>query len=200
MPIFVYILLGIALLIALLLISRVKVYVCYNDNVQVYARYLFLRFSLFPKKTKVKKEKKRKKKVKPATEVVKQEEKAKEKSIVVKLWEVRSVLLETLKRFLNKLHFRFIKLMARVACSDAAKTALVYAGVNQGISYIIEILRNVSNVEPARCADISVQSDFISQKSEFQCKIQLHIRVYSLIYVGFCAIIDYFKFKSTKEV
>ena len=200
MPIFVYILLGIALLIALLLISKVKVYVCYDDSARVYARYLFVRLSLFPKKPKVKKEKKRKKKPKTDTEIVKQDEKAKEKSLVAKLWEVRSVLIETLKRFFNKLHFRFITLKARVACSDAAKTALAYAGVNQGISYIIEILRNVSNVEPANRADISVQSDFISQKSEFECKIQLHIRVYSLIYVGFCAIIDYFKFKSTKEV
>ena len=87
-----------------------------------------------------------------------------------------------------------------VSCSDAAKTALAYAGVNQGISYIVEILRNISNVELANHSDIDVQSDFISQKSEFVGKIQLYIRVLPLLSVGIHAIIEYFKFKSTKEV
>ncbi len=198
MPIFVYILLGIALIIALLLLSKIKVYVCYEDSLRVYARFLFIRIALFPKKQKKKIGKKKKKTTSvPEQAVV---EKPKEKSLAFKLWEMKSVLLEVLKKFLNKLHFKFITLRVNVACSDAAKTALMYAGVNQGISYIIEILRNISNVEVASHSDILVKSDFISQKSEFKGKIQLYIRVFPLILVGFHAIFKYFKFMSNKEV
>lgn len=200
MPIFVYILLGIALLIALILISKVKVYVCYDDSVRVYARFLFLHFRLFPKKAKIR-TKKSKKKAPDSTQLTEaHQEKPKEKNIVIKLWEMKSVLISVASNFLNKLHFKFITLRVVVACSDASKTALAYASVNQGIAYIIEFLRNISNVEVASRSDISVQSDFISQKSEFEGKIQLYIRVFPLIIVGIHSLTKYFKFKATKEV
>ena len=202
MPIFVYILLGIALLITLLLISKVKVNIVYDSSLRVYARFLFIRVSLFPIKPKIKKKKKKKTKKKklPDEQSVAPSEKPKEKSVAYKLWEMKSALLEIIKKFLNKLHFRFITLRVVVACNNAAKTALAYAGVNQGIAYIIEILRNISNVEVAKNSDISVQSNFISQESEFEGKIQLYIRVISLIKVGIFAITKYFKIKSNKEV
>ena len=199
MPIFVYILLGIALLISLLLISKVKVYVCYDDSLRVYAKFLFVRVSLFPRKAKPKKKKAKKQKTPIPKEEPLQSPK-KEKSIVRKLWEMKSVLIEVTQKFLNKLHFKFITLRIIVSCDDAAKTALAYAGANQGISYIIEILRNISNVEVAQHSDISLQADFVSQKSEFEGKIQLYIRVFSLITVGIYAIKKYFKFKTSKEV
>ena len=199
MPIFVYILLGIALLISLLLISKVKVFLCYDESVRVYAKFLFIRISLFPQKAKPKKKKKDKKQKTPQVQK-EPSPPTKEKSIVYKLWEFKSVLLEITKKFLNKLHFKFITLKIIVSCDDAAKTALAYAGANQGISYIIEILRNISNVEVAQHSDISLQADFVSQKSVFEGKIQLYIRVFSLISVGIYAIKKYFKFKSSKEV
>ena len=75
----------------------------------------------------------------------------------------------------------------------------MYAGANQGIAYILETLRNISNVDVAKNSDVYVNADFISQKSEFESKIELYIRVAPLISVGIHALKEYIKLKSTKE-
>lgn len=197
MPIFAYILLGIALLITLILITRVRVFICYDDAVRVYARLWFLKFNLIPGK--VKEEKKRKKKKKKSDTSATQKPAEKKKSLAAKLWELRKVLTDVLAYFLGKLHFRFIKLHVIVACDNAAKTALLYAGANQGVTYIIEILRNISNVDVAKHSDVYVGSDFISLESSLEGKIELYIRVAPLILVGVHALKEYTKHMSAKE-
>lgn len=201
MPAFVYVLLGIALLIILLLISRVRVFVCYDEGLRVYAKFLFVKVNIVPSKDKKQKKKKTKKTVieEAPHEHEKLPEAKKEKSITKKLWEIKSVLAEVIRVFLGKLHFRFIKLRIRIACENAAKTALLYAGANQGTAYILEILRNISNVDVTKNSDIYVNADFISQESLFDCKVELYIRVAPLITVGIHALKEYIRFKSTKE-
>lgn len=191
-----YIVLGIALLIFAILITKIRFFICYEDDLRVFARIWFLKFNIVPSKEKKPKAKKAKKK-KAITES--SEKKKDEKSIARKLWEMRSILTEIISKFLGKLHFKFLKLRINIACDNAAKTALLYAGANQGVAYIIEILRNVSNVDVSTHSDVSVNANFISQKSEFEGKIELYIRVLPLISVGLHAIKEYVKFKSTKE-
>ena len=191
-----YIVLGIALLIFAILITKIRFFICYEDDLRVFARIWFLKFNIVPSKEKKPKAKKAKKK-KAITES--SEKKKDEKSIARKLWETRSILTKIISKFLGKLHFKFLKLRINIACDNAAKTALLYAGANQGVAYIIEILRNVSNVDVSTHSDVSVNANFISQKSEFEGKIELYIRVLPLISVGLHAIKEYVKFKSTKE-
>ena len=191
-----YIVLGIALLIFAILITKIRFFICYEDDLRVFARIWFLKFNIVPSKEKKPKAKKAKKK-KAITES--SEKKKDEKSIARKLWEMRSILTKIISKFLGKLHFKFLKLRINIACDNAAKTALLYAGANQGVAYIIEILRNVSNVDVSTHSDVSVNANFISQKSEFEGKIELYIRVLPLISVGLHAIKEYVKFKSTKE-
>jgi len=194
-----YIILGIALLIAAILFTRLRVFICYEDSLTVYTKIWFLRFKIVPTREKKPKKKRTKKKKKEPSKSTLPEEQKKEKSIVTKLWEMKSVLTEVLSRFLGKLHFRFLKLRINIACDNAAKTALLYAGANQGVAYIIEILRNISNVDISSRSDVSVNANFISLKSEFEGKIELYIRVLPLISVGLHALKEYTKFKSTKE-
>ena len=198
MPIFVYILLGIALLVTTILLSKIKVMVSYEDSLRIYAKFWFIKRNIYPQKLKVPKKDRKKTAQKKSSPPVEQGET--EKSLPMKLWEMKSALTSILARFLNKLHFKFFELRANVACDNAAKTALAYAGVNQGISYIIEVLNNISNVEISSRSDICVNADFISQKSDFEGKIELYIRVFPAISVGLHAIKEYIKFKSTKEV
>lgn len=192
----IYIVLGIALLIFAILITKIRFFICYEDDLRVFARIWFLKFNIVPSKEKKPKAKKAKKK-KAITES--SEKKKDEKSIARKLWEMRSILTKIISKFLGKLHFKFLKLRINIACDNAAKTALLYAGANQGVAYIIEILRNVSNVDVSTHSDVSVNANFISQKSELEGKIELYIRVLPLISVGLHAIKEYVKFKSTKE-
>lgn len=209
MPIFVYILLGIALVIALLLLSRVKLYVCYDESLRVYAKYLFFRYDVIPKTEKKprKKKKERKKESessqkKPPSEGTPRKDEAEngeEKSTLIKLWEIKNVLLSLIKKLFSKVHFKFIKLRVVVACEDASATALTYGVVNQGIAYIIEILRNISKVEVSNRAKISVETNFISRKSELEGKIELYISVFSLLLVGIHFFMDYVKSKLITE-
>lgn len=197
MPIFVYVLLGIALLIALLLITKVRVFICYDDSLRAYARLWFFKFNIFPEKVKrTKKEKKKKRQTAEAVVTVKPK---KEKSIPKKLWEMKSLLSSIISKFLDKIHFRFLKLKINIACDNAAKTALLYAAANQGVAYIIEILRNISNVDVSENSEIYVNSDFISRQSDFEGKIELYIRVLPLLTVSFHSLKEYEKYKSTKE-
>lgn len=194
-----YVILGIALLFAAILLTKIKVFVCYESSLTVYAKILFFKFNIFPEKVKKQKKSKKKKGKKKPPQKSSPPVKKEEKSIVAKLWEMRSALTEILSRFLGKLHFKFLKLHVSISCDNAAKTALLYSGANQGVAYIIEILRNVSNVDVSSRSDVYVNADFLSQKSELEGKIELYIRVLPLITVGWHALKEYTKIKSTKE-
>ena len=197
MPIFVYVLLGVALLITLLLITKVRIFVCYDDSLSAYARLWFLKFMIYPEKEKrQKKEKKKPSLSAPATVV---EQPKKEKSVAKKLWEMKAILSKIISKFLEKIHFRFLKIKINISCDNAAKTALLYAGATQGVSYLVEILQNISNVDVVNQSQVCINSDFISQKSDFEGKIELYIRVLPLITVGIHSFIEYFKYKSLKE-
>ena len=53
MPTFVYILLGIALLITFLLSSKIKLFIIYEQTLTVYVRYLFFKFPLIVDEDKI---------------------------------------------------------------------------------------------------------------------------------------------------
>ena len=182
-----YIILGIILLIGLLLLSRVKLIVNFDDDLKVYLRFLFIKFNLFPEASKFPKFKRKKKKKgnalssPPANDGNAQ--KKKDRSIVTRLWTIRQVLLQTIEKFLGKVHFKFVRLNVVVGCENATSTALLYGAASQGVAYVIEVLDNISNVDISKRSEISVRSDFISQKSELNGKIELYISVVHMIYV-----------------
>ena len=182
-----YIILGIALLICLFLMLRAKIIISYNEELRAYFKLSFIKFRLFPAKPK--KIKKRKKKQKRKTKASASDNKnvveaKKDDGVVSKLWAMREILLHTISKFLGKLHFKFIKLNIVVSADNAASTALLYGATTQGVAYLIEILDTISNVDINKKSEISVRSDFISQKSSFEGKIVLYISVFHIIYVG----------------
>ena len=205
MPAFVYILLAIFLLLLLLLITKIKVYLCYDDSLRVYAEFLFFKFNIIPSKQRKKKKKKSKKsnstKANTPSNVKSNSvtNNSKEKSAIQKLFDVREALLALIKKFFKRLHFRFIVLKVNIGTDNAATTAILYGAVNQGVSYLLESLKSISKVDITSNSDISINADFLSQKSDFKAKIVLYLHVASLIHVGIHAIITHFKIKSTKE-
>lgn len=184
-----YIILGIALLISLILLLRVKIIISYEEALQVYLRYAFFKMRLFPARAKKPKKQKKKRKKKqaskaPAPSEKKADESKKDDGVVSKLWAMREILLHTIAKFLGKLHFKLVKLNIVVAGPDATATALLYGATTQGVAYLIEVLDTISNVDITKRSEISVRSDFISQKSFFEGKIVLYISVVHIIYVG----------------
>ena len=200
MPIFVYVLLGIALLVFIVLITKVRIFICYEDNLYAYAKIWFFKFKLSAKKTRLprfgfkSKQKKAPSSTSSSVAVPK-----KEKSISKKLWEMKTVLIRIINMFLEKVHFRFLKLKINIASDNAAKTALLRAGVTQGVSYIIEILQNISNVDVVNKSHVYVNADFVSQESEFEGKIELYICILPLLIVWIRSFNEYFEYESSKE-
>ena len=181
-----YIILGIALLIGIILLLRLKLIIEYDIDLKVYLKFLFIKFSLFPEKPK-KKRKSKKKKIKNKSEKINvtntTDTDKKDDSIVTRLWSIRKVLLYTIEKFLGKVHFKFVRLNIVVGGENAASTALLYGAATQGVSFLLEILNNISNVDISKNSDISVKSDFLSQKSSIIGKIILYISVAHLVYV-----------------
>ena len=181
-----YIIFGITLLIGLILVLRVRLVINFDDDLCVYLRFLFFTYRIYPEKPKKAKSKRRKSKKSKNTKAeasTKSEEPKKEDTVVSKLWAIRKVLLTTIEKFLGKVHFKFVKLNAVVGCENAAATALLYGAVSQGVAYLIEVLDNISNVDISKRSEISVKSDFVSQKSSLDGKIVLYISVVHLLYV-----------------
>ena len=180
-----YILLGIILLIGILLILRVKLIISCDENLNVYLRFFLIKFNLFPEKPKKRRKKKKKNnQAKSASaENTKSDEPNKEQSIVKKMWSIRKILLYTIEKFLGKLHFKFVRLNIVVGGDNAASTALLYGAASQGVSYLIEILDNISNVDISKRSEISIKCDFINQKSSIDGKIMLYISVAHILYV-----------------
>lgn len=207
MPLFVYIILGIALVISLILISRVKLFICYDDHLKVYLKYLCFAYFILPSsngKVKIQSKKKPKsidKTPKSNTVITKKapEKEKDDKPVLTKVVEVKNIVTRIIKVLANRVRFKFINLRVVVACEDAATTALAYAAVSQGIAYIIEYLRNISRVEIADNSSICVESNFISRKSEFEGKIELYTSVFSLLLAGIHFIKDHISEKIKSE-
>lgn len=198
-----YIILGIILLICLILLLRVRLIINFDKDLKVYLRLLFFKFNLYPEISKFsfKKHKRKKKSKSPASEesVNKGEMPKKEDSIIKKLWTIRSVLLHTIERFLGKVHFKFVRLHVVIGCENAASTALLYGAATQGVAYLIEILDNISNVDISKNSDVTVTSDFVSQKSSLNGKIVLYISVSHILYVLLHFLKNFIKSKMKSE-
>ncbi len=201
MPVWVYIVGAIILFLALLLSLKVNIIVSYKEELKVYLRVLFVRIRLYPKKVKLKEKKKRKKKKKtpsPTEEIIPAGE-GKELSPVKVVWEIREAVLSLAGKCMGGLHFKFARLNIEVGCSDAAKTALVYGTVVQGVAYLVEFLDSISNVEISRFSKVNVSSNFISQKSRAEGKITLYLRVFSAFKILIHTLKTYFTYKSAKD-
>ena len=188
MPVYAYILMGIALLLALILFilfSRVKAVISFDDRLKIYAKLYFIKINIsipdLLNKSKLKKQKRRQK----ARQQEIKEGLPTPSPLMETLGEIRVLLDALINHFLHKIKFNFVKLRVIIGCEDAATTALAYAGVSQGIGYIIELLRSVSSVDIAKNADVSVNADFISQKSDVDAYIVLKFRVIDYLIFDF---------------
>ncbi len=186
MPPFVYVIIGLVLLVAIILALKVKLVLAYEGEFSAHIQVLCFKFRLFKDEKKKKKSKKSKKKAKTSQALQKQGEK-KEKpekkapSVLTKLIKFRSIVFDILECALGKLHFKFAKLNILVGTDNAASTALAYSAVCSGVACLIALLEEVSNVEISRFSDIDVQANFLSEKSFFEGKVIFYCHLLSLL-------------------
>lgn len=116
----------------------------------------------------------------------------KPKKSVADILELVQQILEMVKGLVRSFgkHFQIeaVKLRITVAGEDAAKTAMMYGMVCQGMAYLIEILSTVTNFKAKHRENISVEADFLSEKSTADIHMIFRLRVWHVFAMLFAAL------------
>lgn len=212
----VYIVLSVLLLIFILAMLPVSLNLKYRDEVSLCASVLGLKFMLYPKKKeKVKisdysKKKLEKKKRKAQRKRLKLKKKADSKRATAKpsgepkrkpsFSENLQLIYGLLKACIGQAS-KYVKLKAQkivinVGSEDAAKTALLYAAVNNSVVLILTLLDSCKKLKNFKGSEIAVNADFVSEKCSADVDISLSMRVWQILKGLFAAALKYVKSKS----
>lgn len=177
-----YILLGLIVIVAILLSIRVGLHIIYEDDLNVYLKVLFIKYSIYPAKKKkfnIKKYNKKEKKKKSQSDIVIKEKSEKEKnpSLLDKISFIKEILSVFLKAFSKHLKVNLKKLHIIVATPDAAQTAITYGAISGVTAGIVELIDSYTNLKALNEDAIIVKPDFTSEKSEVSINISLSISV-----------------------
>lgn len=116
----------------------------------------------------------------------------KPKKSVADILDLVGQILEMVKGLVRSFgkHFRIeaVRLKITVAGEDAAKTAMLYGMVSQGVAYLIEILSTITNFKAKHRENISVEADFLSEKSTADVHLIFRLRVWHIFAMIFAAL------------
>ena len=195
---------GLLLLFGLLLLLRVGVQLRYDGSFSVKLKVLFLSFTLFPKKEKLrikgqppseKKEKKKKQKKEKA--VSKKPDFSELFSFYRQLFT--EVILPALGRFLKHLHLRVDQLQIEIASEDAAKTALLYGSAVSGGTAFLEFLRNITHLKMGREEEIYIRSRFDKTEGSCRVRITLSLCLWQAVHILLPDLMKYLLLQQKKE-
>ena len=220
MPIPLIVVGAILLLLLALLLLRIKLCITYREDVALTARALGIRVRLFPRRKKIKwrryspKKAKKisdKKEKKQLTKLAKKEKKkarrkAKPKlpfrqrlqTINDKVRFVRVLLAAVIRKTHRHLRLQTARLHIRVASDDAAKTAILYGAVCQSVAYLLAALDSVTKLK-STTTQVSVEPDFLSERSSADVKIVLSVRVFGALMILFGAAFAYVRLKFERK-
>lgn len=191
-----YILLGIVLFICLILSLRIKLQIIYEDELKVYLKILFFKIQILPDKNKkfnISKFKRKKKQSSPAyiLKDIKEAEPTSD-SIIDKLNSVREIISIFFDSFHKHLHVKLTKIHVKVASSDAAKTAILYGTASTAVACVVDLIDEITNLHRLKESSISVEPDFLSDKTDIKLNIMLYISVAGAIKVLLKSLINYY--------
>ena len=139
-------------------------------------------------KKKVKAEAKKKKKAERKAET-KEQKKARrnqpKRSISDWINIAVGVLAVFFEKFTRHFHIKVARLKVKVATGDAASTAIMYGVTIQSVAYVIELLQRITNVDGLEKADISVEPDYLSEKTSLDLCFVFSLRVWHLFDILF---------------
>lgn len=208
------VILSIALLIALLLSTKVLLHIRYEESLTVYLRVLFVKIRLYPSKKEKKKyphsmSKRKAQKIKDSLQKKPKEEpkkkkkrKSKEKEKEPKeapdLISIISIITSFVKSFLRlfagSVRIRSSRLHIVVAAEDAADTAIAYGTLTQAVNLLFPMLDGIKTFKHLpRGKELSVRADFLSDTPKIDADVELYIRVGSALKAVCLAAIRAFK-------
>ena len=184
-------------LIALLAL-RIRIVLTVKDSVCLQLRILFLRFTLYPRRKRIRlreysprriarKERRAKRKAaKKAAKLLKKKKghavaaPKKNRTLPEKLRLARALLRMLIHRTKKHLRLHAARLRIRVATGDAATTAILYGAVSQSAAYLLGALSEVTRLR-ADPDDVCVVADFTAERSTADVRIVLSIRIFGAL-------------------
>jgi len=209
----------IALVIAALLLTRIKIVIEYADELILSAKVLFFKIKIIPKKEKKVKpsaytkkkllkrqkkeadkekkrlEKKAAKKAEAKEAGAQSEKKKKKPPILDTVRLVRLLLSIFLRRFFGHLRIDLARLNITVGGEDAAATAITYGYLCQSVAYLVEILDRFTNLKRTRKTEISVRPEFTAEKTVLDLHIAFSLTVAQALDIVFRTAFGYVKTK-----
>ncbi|MGI6717025.1 MAG: hypothetical protein ACOX3X_07550 [Eubacteriales bacterium] len=191
-----YIILGILLLFAALLLVKISFRICYCGQLLISFKVGFIKkdFSLLEKKeVKIKEEPEIPQRVKKAK---KEEEKVPLKQIIPIIKETLTLLFEKTKRhiFLEKYILKIT-----VATEDPAQTGIIYGIVAGGAASLLRMVEGIRNKSKKQGQIYTeVKPDFIAEKPDIYIDIILSTRVWRGLSMALTLSEGYTKYKKLK--
>ena len=210
---------GILLLLALIIFVPLTATLVYNDEFKAYARVLFVRVKLFPRKKKKKRgphsmsrrkaakilasieKKKQKKAIKKKKKLLKKEEKkAKEEAqgkksiseILDTVSDITSLATDALSRFGKRFHVRISVLRITVATPDAAQTAIAYGAIQAALAQLYATLGQTKNFKLPKQSAFALDADFSKTEPSADIKIHFSFSIFALLAAAVGAFIKRF--------
>ena len=206
------VILSIALLIALLLSTKVLLQIRYDDSLTVYLRVLFVKIRLYPSEKEKKKyphsmSKRKAQRIKDSLKKKQKEEPKKKKKRKSKekepkeapdLISIISIITSFVKSFLRlfagSVRIRSSRLHIVVAAEEAADTAIAYGTLTQAVNLLFPMLDGIKTFKHLpRGKELSVRADFLSDTPKIDADVELYIRVGSALKAVCLAAIRAFK-------
>ena len=184
---------SILVLLLILLFSKIRITLSYQGAIRLRLRYLFLSFTLYPRKKRKKPKKKKKPTGKKAaqtdTKSAKNAPPQKKKAPPLKFGDIRfllSLFRETLGKILDKASRRVRIKVKRLELSvggeeDAAKAAIEYGLLSQAVSYLLAFLENTGFLKPPKPTAIDLRVNFLERTHRFSICTQVSCPLVFLI-------------------
>lgn len=178
---FLYILLALIIIIALLLITRIGVAVSYKDKLTVDIKVGFIRYrivgnekvKLREKKGRTVKKTRTKKKKSPQE---KSDEKKHSPSDIIKL--LKDVIRPLTERFIKYLRIDKYDISLKVATGDAATTAILFGAASGALHSLTAILKTLKPRKKKGVYMAEVVPDFLGEDSSVEASITMSILVW----------------------
>lgn len=200
---FIYILLGICLLFAIVLCIPIRLQIDYNEEVTVLVRYLFFRFQVLPPKEEKTHKKKKYKKLKKEELEKKNslQELLKEKGIggfLSFLGRMAQIAIGAGRRLFSHIVLRKYELELSVAGSDAADTALRFGKMNAAVYNASSVLLHTMKHKDKKVS-ICVFPNFFSEDSGVEFHGVVSVQGVWLLTAAMRAVVQFLKYQFQQQ-
>ncbi len=202
-----WIILGILAFFVILFSIPIHVVLEADSDVRVHARFLFIKYSLFPMKKRKKKPKAAKKpkktkktaspkKTKKAADAPKEKKK---RDIIGLIKLILKLVAAVLRKFPKHFRVRILRYNITVGTKDAAKTAILYGAVTGLSANLFELLKKGTRFRIKRKSDVNVYADFLGEKTKADIGIDISLTLSGAMSMLLAAGLAFVKAKMTAQ-